>query len=469
MAGRVLLALLLAVAAARGAEFFNDKVAVLEPFAREVPRGKTLVIEGLAKGAYENPELVLIAPNGKTYLNRDRKVAGAKFTFRVRFDEGPGPYRLEVIAHQRDATRSAARVTVHYAQRAPPEEEEEPPPTGPKTPLTIHERLIEKRFVRFLNTFRKEVGCAPVAWNEAVAARAREHAQRMAEADRRQHRFGRAGGVVEMLERDGAGESGLSGPAEPWGRTNSERPFGRHAPNPPGPRVWNHVVVQLAASESLQEMFETYFVREAAFRICAADPNCIEVAVGAARRAPPGARGRSPLVYYCVCFVQVNEKPVITAQDKFFERLLERARNREPEVLRALGIWGRDRSGSLLRDALEDPDPAVASAAFDALLLLDEEKARAGIAKTDALREQAMKDYRYAEAVALAAPLQYVQYDATIGGAYALTRRDAIFAARREMRTIRRKPAAERATAIEDLRARAADLGLDAEIDKLAE
>jgi hypothetical protein len=240
MVPRTLVGLLLAAAAASPAEILNDKVGILDPFPREVLRGKTLVIKGAVKAPFKNPQLILIAPGGKTYLNKDNQIAGLDFTFNVRFDEGVGPYRLELIATGPTATRTAARFTVWYGQKKPAEEEAEPPPTGPKTPLTIHERLLEKRFAVLLNAFRKGIGCEPVGWNEAVAARAREHAARMAEAQRKQHRFGTVGGVLEMLQRDGAGESGLSGPATPWGRLTSRRPFDRPAPQPPGPRVWNH-------------------------------------------------------------------------------------------------------------------------------------------------------------------------------------------------------------------------------------
>ena len=39
--------------------------------------------------------------------------------------------------------------------------------------------------------------------------------------------------------------------------------------------------------ESLEDTFDRFFVREAAFRICAADPHCVELAIGAARTPPP--------------------------------------------------------------------------------------------------------------------------------------------------------------------------------------
>ncbi|MHC4732129.1 MAG: CAP domain-containing protein, partial [Planctomycetota bacterium] len=274
------LAFLAAFAAA--AEMFNERVAVLEPFPREVARGKTMKLKGRVKGGFRKPELAIIAPSGKTYLNRDNRIGEHAFTFKVRFGEGPGPYRMEVLAHKTTAIQSAARFTVYYGRKRPPEEKEPPIPKGRKTPRDIHTLLVEKRFLARLNEFRRSVKLDPVGWNEAVAARAREHAVRMAKARRRQHRFGNVG-VREMLGRDGAGPGGASGPDRAWTRLTGVRPFDRPAPQPPGPRVRNHVVVFILALDSLEEMFERYFVREAAFRLCALDPYCIEVAVGAAR------------------------------------------------------------------------------------------------------------------------------------------------------------------------------------------
>ncbi|MFI5402702.1 MAG: hypothetical protein ACHQ1G_07185, partial [Planctomycetota bacterium] len=193
---RVLLGLLVVAAAAKGAELFNEKVGILETFPREVARGKTLVLKGTLKGAYKSPELILIAPRGKTYLNGEQVINGQAFAFTVRFEEGPGPYRLELIARTPEATRSAARFTVYHGVPKPEVEPPEPPPTGPRTPYAIHVRLLEKRFFRLLGDFRKGIECEPVGWNEAVAARAREHAENMAEAHRRQHRFG-GNGVLE--------------------------------------------------------------------------------------------------------------------------------------------------------------------------------------------------------------------------------------------------------------------------------
>lgn len=478
MAPRALLGLLLAAAAASGAEILNDRVAILDPFPREVVRGKTLVLKGTVKGAFRGPELILIAPGGKTYLNKDNEIAGVAFTFTVRFDEGVGPYRLELIATNATATRTAARFTVWHGQKQPAEEVEEAPPTGPKTPVTIHERLLEKRFALLLNGFRKRIGCDAVGWNEAVAARAREHAARMAEAGRRQHRFGTVGGVIDMLKRDGAGESGLSGPATPWGGLTSRRPFDRPAPQPPGPRVRNHVVVENLASDSLDEMFERFFVREAAFRICAADPNCVEVAVGAARTPrlppPPAKTGKTgtapppaPLVYYCVCFVQVNETPTIRAQDDFFDDLVRSARASDPELLRALGMWGRAREANdLLGRALKDESPEVASAAFDGLLLLDEAKQRGGFERLAERRDEALKGRRYADAIAPYEPLRLVRYDTTIAAACARAVEETRKLALAEIRELAAKPPEERAPAAADLKRRTKGTGLDAEIDK---
>ncbi len=471
MFARVLLGLLAVSAAASAAELFNNKVGILDDFPREVPRGKTLVLTGVLKGAYKTPELIVIAPRGKTYKNEDGTINGQAFSFEVRFAEGTGPYRLELIARTPEATRSAARFTIWHGVSRPKAEAEEPEPTGPKIPSAIHVRLLEKRFFRLLNDFRKGIECDPVDWNEAVAARAREHAERMAEARRRQHRFGGTG-VLEMLKTDGAGPGGLSGSDSPWGNTDSFRPFLAPAPAPPGPRVWNRVVVQIVSGDSVEELFERHFVREAAFRICAADPLGLEAAVGAARipTAPP-ARGKPPppassTVFFCVCFVQVNEKPVIRHQDDAYGDLLKRAREHEPDVLRALGMWGRPKAADLLEHALDDPRHETVSAALDGLLLLDEAGTRVRVAQRMAAQRTAMEQGRYSDAVAPVEPFRHVLYDQEIASLYENAMRDARAAAVRELGAIRMKPPEERTGAAEDLRRRAKGIGLDEEIDK---
>ncbi len=471
MFARVLLGLLAFSAAAAGAELFNDKVGVLEEFPREVGRGKTIVLKGALKGAYKTPELILIAPRGKTYKNYEGTINGQAFSFIVRFEEGTGPYRLELIARTPEATRSAARFTIWHGVPRPEVEAEEPEPTGPRIPYVLHVRLLEKRFFRLLNDFRKGIECDPVGWNEAVAARAREHAEHMAEAHRRQHRFG-GSGVLEMLKTDGAGPGGLSGSDKPWGNTDSFRPFPPPAPAPPGPRVINRVVVQIVCGDSVEELFERHFVREAAFRICAADPHGLEAAIGAARIATaPPVPGKAPpagssTVFFCVCFVQVNEKPVMRQQDDAYSDLLKRAREREPDVLRALGMWDRPKAHDLLEKALDDPRHETVCAALDGLLLLDEAATRARLAERTAAQRKAMEEGRYADAAALFEPFRHVLYDKEIAFLHDNALRDARAAAAREIGALRKKPPEERAGAAEDLRRRATGIGLDAEIDK---
>ncbi len=468
---RALLVILLAAVAAAGGELFNEKVAALDAFPREVARGKTLVIQGACRGAYKGPELILIAPAGKTYKNEEAEIRGPSFKFLVRFEEGPGPYRLELIASTNEATRSAARFTIYHGVGKPEKEPEEPPVAGPPTPLGIHTDLLEKRFQHVLNTFRVSIGCEPVGWNEAVAARAREHARRMAEAQRRQHRFGGTG-VGEMLKADGAGGSGLSGPADPWVRIDTERPFPPPTPGQPNPKVVNRLSVHLVAGTSLEELFERHFVREAAFRICAADPHCLEVGIGAARTPTgPAVPGKAPpsggsTVYYCVCFVQVNEKPVIRGQDDAFAALLRQAKDKDPNLLRALGRWGRPKARKLVLDALDDPRPEVSAAAFDAFLLLDEEKARAELARRTAPKENALGQGRYAESAALFAPFRDCLVDRAVARAHEAAVLEAQAAARKELASIVDGPASERDERVADLKRRVQGLGMDDQIEK---
>ncbi|MHC4341729.1 MAG: CAP domain-containing protein, partial [Planctomycetota bacterium] len=432
MSLRVLLILVIAGGSAQAEELFNGRVGTLEPFPREIGRGKELILKGELKGAFKIPQLIIIAPDGRTFLNKDNEIAGHRFTFTVAFENGVGRYRMEIIAVRTTTIRSLARFSVWHGKRKPKVDPDPPTPEGPIVPLALHPRLIEKRLHRMLNEFRRSIRLGEVGWNEAVAARAREHALRMARANRRIHAFSGVGGVMDMLRRDGAGKGGLSGPTDPWFHVVQNRPFPRPAPQPIGPRVRNFVVPFVLRGESLEVVFEMHFVREAAFRICALDPHCVEVGIGAAHyvpKPPKEKKGKKPpppeprTVYYSVNFVQANSLAVIEAQNRAFEALLKRAAAREPLYLRTLGIWGRpQRSLALLDRARKDLKPDVAGAAFDGLLLLDEERAHAALKKVIERSDFAMKRGRYGTAAALWLPYEHVEYDARIIGRARTTR-----------------------------------------------
>jgi hypothetical protein len=245
--------------------------------------------------------------------------------------------------------------------------------------------------------------------------------------------------------------------------------------------VRNHVVVFLFADDSLDEIFERYFVREAAFRLCALDPYCVEVAAGAARPAPkpkpkprPGFNRTSArndrVVYYCVCFVQINDKTIIAAQDGAYAALLKQAAARDPQDLRRLGIWGRGgKARTLVERALGDERPEVSAAAFDALLLLDERRARAELDRLAVRKEAALESGRYAEAVALFAPFRAVLYDRKVAGASERVAAAAERAARDELGRLRKLKGPQRTPGLESLRRRVAGLAVTAEVERALE
>jgi len=462
---RLLLLGALLAGTAAGDELFNDRVAYFDPFPREIDRGETLTVTGQLKGGFETPELVIIAPNGKTYLNEDNAIVHPRFTFTVRFEEGVGRYRLEVLARRPNALRSAARFSVWHGLRKPAKVERATKPVdGPATPPWIHARLCEKRFFRLANEFRASIELEALGWNEAVAARARAHAARMARAARRQHKFGTVG-VKEMLAKDGAG-GGMSGPATPWTRLVSNRPFPEPRPQPPGPRVRNYVVVFLASTrpaqkgdppgaDSLQAMFENHFVSEAAHRICLADPHCVEIGVGAARPAKKGTTGQ---VYYCVCFVQINHETLIEGQEQAYRRCYKAAKTQDRDALRWLGIWGRDKAIPMLRRMQRSRDPVIASAAFDGWLLLEEEGPREQFARAQERASRALERRRYGDAAAVYEPFLDVRYDRSIPRACERAIHEADKRARREMRDAMTLPDKERLKALRNLRSRARGL-----------
>jgi len=394
-------------------EHFNKRVAVLEEFPREVARGKKQVLKGTRMGDYEGPRLIAIGPNGRTYLCDKAEIGQYKFEIEMEFKEGAGPYRFELyLTSGARGAVSAARFTVWYGQRRPEAAVEEAPPDDTPTPLALHPRLVSKRFFRRLNELRRSIRVDEVGWNEAVAARERDHAWRMARAKRRVHKFG-GWGVREMLRRDGAGEwAPWSGPDEGWNNVAAgPQPFPRQALEAPGPRVYNRVLQYITAGTSLNLLFEKYYVREAAHRLMATDPNCIEVGIGCAREE----KGDPNKVYLCICFVQVNEKPLYEKQERAFRQVRSDAAGMDPDAIRRLGYWSRPKpSASIVRKALREDDAGVRGAGLDAWLLIDEEEARKAVAEMESEAAREMESGDAEDAWRIYRTFAHVAYDARI-------------------------------------------------------
>ena len=93
---------------ASGRDWFFDRVGSLADYPKSIARGKPLVLTGATRGEFRRAELLIIAPDGKTFLNKDNEVVGADFTFTVEFENGPGRYRMEIIARKPNSIRSLA-------------------------------------------------------------------------------------------------------------------------------------------------------------------------------------------------------------------------------------------------------------------------------------------------------------------------------------------------------------------------
>ncbi len=419
---RTLVALVLFCGIAAAEDLFFDKVGLVDEFPRAVARGRTLTLKGLTKGAYKNPELLIIGADRRCYKVYPETSNESGFHYIVRFEHGVGRYRMELIAHAPKTTRSFARFDVWYGKRKPANYKAPPLPDGPAVPRELHPRLIETRIFRQLNEARRELRLRPMAWNEAVAARTRSHAINMAKVRKRLHRFGRSGSIQEMLALGGSGDD-LSGSREPWSRLTNRRPFDPPQVQSPSSDVRNHVVVFLHDDFSIEKMLERAYGREAAHRICSVDPNTVEVAIGVAwparpKKVPPfdvKANGRKYQFYACICFIQVNDKTIIKRQDDAFRALKREAGKLHPDHIRRLAWWRRPRlSLSLFKSAARHRDPIQAGAAFDALLLVDEPAARSDLVKLGKNAERLIQDGRYAEAIVPWRLAHHVIYDRRI-------------------------------------------------------
>ncbi len=467
-----LVVLLLAPILAAEEEFF-PKVGLVDDFPREVRRGKNLIIDGTLVRGYKNPELVLIAPDGRAYLNADNDTTDSEFTFTVHFDHGIGAYKMEIIGHRPSTDRSVARFTVWYGKNKPKDGKYEPPIEEHPPPRTLHERRIEKQFARWLQQLRRKVRVKPANWNEAVAARAREHAALMAEKNRKIHTFGGIG-PRELLGKNGAGSSGLSGPATPWTRLSKNRPFPRPRPALPSRDTTNYVVVDVFGCTDPFQKFQEHYLRLPGFRLKAVDPNCTEFAVGVARRPLKQSkkgkrrthtRAKSQSIYICVVFVQVNDITLTEAQDEFYVDLRKRAtKTPTPALMRALGNWSRPKGIRILGRHLGHEKPEIAGAAHDGMMLLDKRQAINSAKAMVRKAQAALQRGQYGTVAALHAPYVYSLYDTEARHRALRTRRDLERTALRELGTILTGPEEGRAKKLRHLYMRCKGLKAQAKI-----
>jgi len=437
--------------AARSEEYINTRVGIVNEFPREVARGKQLMISGQLKGKYRTPELVIIAPNGRTYLNQKGTVTPTTFAWDAELTEGTGVYRMEILCHTHVATQSVARFFVWHGKRKPKNWTEPPIPQEPQTPAEWHPRLIEKRTMDAINELRKKIKLKPAAWNEAVASRAREHADRMARAKRSVHAFGKLG-IRDMLRKDGAGKNApTSGPDHGWPGLTSTRPFSNYNLRPPVDDPPNHVIVNVLRGVSLTALMERYYAREPGFRLLAADPHLVEVGIGCARPKS----GNPHEVYYCICWVQVNNRDVKNWQDAAYRVLLDAVPGGEPELLRRMAVWKRPKkSTKLLRAAIRSDTPARIGAGWDGFLLVDEDDARKQIDKAMKAARANLKRGKFGDAFLALGGLAAITYDRSLAEQPGILRTEVELAAETALEEIRTLPEEDQARKLADFRKR---------------
>jgi hypothetical protein len=215
----------------------------------------------------------------------------------------------------------------------------------------------------------------------------------------------------------------------------------------------------VTAGVSIPVMFETYYVREAAHRVLAADPHCLEVGIGCARER----NGDPKKIYVCICFIQVNEKPVHDGQEKAFRNLKSEARSTmDPELIRRLALWGREKASmSVVKAALRHDDGRVRGAGLDAWLLLDEEKARKEIAERFSEAARRHSEDQLGKAYAILAALGEVTYDRRIEIEALESAGRALQSALKQLEAVERLPEEERERARRELERRLKGIPLE--------
>jgi len=351
-----------------GVDYLDKKVLELVDIDTEHPHPAKFEIRGRLLPSYRNPRVSLIRPNGRAYRLEHVGTTGdlKRFTVPLRLSHGKGVYRLEITATTTgDRTHSGVRLRLFIG--VPATAADEPYPEDIRPPPDVTEVLLESRFFKQVNDFRKEVGLEQVKWCEPVARLARLHSQASAKVKRVDHRLdddNDEGNLAHRLYQEYR-----------WDRVIYRVPIDRQT-NQVG--ASSYVAVAVDARKGIDAILARW-KRFPAFCLPLSSEVLTHCACGI-------ARSKGGNCYLTFAFIQINgtQIPQLLA-GRFDNELREFRRtvaaDERPRMLRELGLWRHARATKESRKHDRSKDPAMRAAAWDVALILEEKKTRKALSK----------------------------------------------------------------------------------------
>lgn len=158
----------------------NPDIIAFEDYPEKVKPGDRISLNWKLKPGYADPWVSILLPDGsiRTINAENVRQDNGRFSIELKFDAGPGRYKVEIIAVGKYGNEIAANFPVYAGDAAPKTESPKMYPVAdPKTPLDV----LERRFWDMVNKTRKEHGAVELPWDVEVAQLARNHARDMAE------------------------------------------------------------------------------------------------------------------------------------------------------------------------------------------------------------------------------------------------------------------------------------------------
>lgn len=176
--------------------------ARLRPFPKRIAPGESLALRGRLAPGRQEPVMMVIDPQGHGQALKLRR-QGKDYVGALVCNRGPGRYQVEWVATGPLGPEIVVNVPVYCGVQLPEAIvylEESVSPSASR-------QEIETASWEMVNQVRQAQGLAPLAWDDRLAALAREHSDDMEKLDYVGHRSPQRGGFELRLD-----EAGLQAP-----------------------------------------------------------------------------------------------------------------------------------------------------------------------------------------------------------------------------------------------------------------
>jgi hypothetical protein len=338
-----------------GPDFLDPRVLDLEPYDAVKGYPARVVLSGRLLNDYRSPVVTVIRPDGRAVRVKDVEVRDQAFRAELALQHGNGVYRVEVTGTDgQQVTHTGARIRLFAG--ASPDAPDEPLPAGPPEAADVAPHLLEARLFALVNAHRKAARLEPFAWLEPLAVAARDHLEAAFKQGHVDHRLGpERSHVADRLYR-----------LFRWYELSYSMP-----PGPPSARGGDYVCDATDTTPSLALLLYRW-KRFAAF--------CYPMTSEDFTHAACAVRRHKSGLFVVFVYAQLNGSAVrddVAARQAAALAAVRNARAdaQKAGALRELGRWRGKAARDEAKRELEAADPELRAAAWDVLVLLDEDAA----------------------------------------------------------------------------------------------